>query len=71
MLCSRPVTRPKPVRYDWGNGTTRVNVTLLAKHQTKSTIALEHRRLAGAQDAERMKAYCRQALAALRRELER
>lgn len=70
-LSERTATRPKSARFDWGAGQTRVNVTFLAKEETKSTIALEHRRLADAREAERMKTYWRQRLLALKRELER
>jgi hypothetical protein len=70
-LSERTATRPKSARFDWGDGPTRVNVTFLDKQPSKSTIALEHRRLASAQEAEQMKAYWRQRLHALKEELER
>jgi hypothetical protein len=70
-LSERTATKPKSARFDWGDGGTRVNVTFLAKGETKSTLALEHRRLANAEDAGRMKAYWRQRLAALKDILER
>jgi hypothetical protein len=69
-LAQRTATKPKSARFDWGRDETRVNVTFLAKGETKSTVALEHRRLAGAEDAERMKAYWRQQLATLKEVLE-
>jgi len=49
----------------------RVNVTFLAKDESRSTVALEHRRLPDAREADRMKAYWRQRLAALKEVLER
>ena len=70
-LSERTSTRPKSARFDWGATQTRVNITFLAKGEAKSTIALEHRRLTDAAEAERMKAYWRQRLAALKGALER
>jgi hypothetical protein len=70
-LSERTATRPKSVRFDWGEGQTRVHVTFLTKGEAKSTIALEHRRLADANEAEQMKAYWRQRLQGLKHELER
>jgi uncharacterized protein YndB with AHSA1/START domain len=69
-LSERTATRPKSARFDWGDGQTRVNATFIAKDEKKSTLALEHRRLADAHQAERMKAYWRQRLQALKHELE-
>jgi len=70
-LAPRTTTRPKSARFDWGDGSTRVNVTFLAKGEQKSTIALEHRRLPDADEAARMKAYWRERLVALKESLER
>jgi hypothetical protein len=70
-LSQRTGSRPKSARFDWGADQTRVSVTFLAKGEAKSTIALEHRRLADAAEAERMKAYWRQRLEALKGALER
>lgn len=69
-LSERTATRPKSARFDWGDGGTRVNVTFLNKGETKSTVALEHRRLTDAEEADRMKAYWRQRLTALKEALE-
>ena len=71
QLASRTATRPKSARFDWDGGSTRVNVTFLPKTESKSTLALEHRRLADAQQADRMKAYWRQQLTSLKELLER
>lgn len=71
QLSERTATKPKSARFDWGPDQTRVNVTFLPKGEVKSTVALEHRRLADAREAERMKAYWRERLAALKEELER
>jgi hypothetical protein len=70
-LHERTATRPKSARFDWGDGDTRVNVTFLAKGEARSTVAVEHRRLGDASEAERMKAYWRERLAALKSTLER
>jgi hypothetical protein len=70
-LTERTASAAKSARFDWGRGQTRVNVTFLAKDDAKSTVALEHRRLPTAEEAERMKAYWRQRLGALKHELER
>ena len=70
-LRERTATKPKSARFDWGDSQTRVNVTFLAKGAGKSTAALEHRRLADADEAVRMKAYWRQRVAALKEVLER
>jgi hypothetical protein len=69
-LRERTATRPKSARFDWGDGDTRVNVTFLVKDAARSTAALQHRRLADANEAERMKAYWRERLATLKRSLE-
>jgi hypothetical protein len=70
-LHERTATKPKSARFDWGDSKTRVNVTFVAKGEAKSSAALEHRRLADADEAERMKAYWRQRVAALKEVLER
>jgi uncharacterized protein YndB with AHSA1/START domain len=69
-LTERTATRPKSARFNWGSDETRVNVTFLVKGEAKSTLALEHRRLADSEQAERMKAYWRQRLADLKSLLE-
>lgn len=67
----RTSSRPKSARFDWADGETRVNVGFTAKGEGKSTVALEHSRLADAKEAERMKAYWRDRVAALKALLER
>jgi uncharacterized protein YndB with AHSA1/START domain len=69
-LKERTATRPKSARFDWAGGPTRVNVTFLARDGAKSTVAVEHRRLADAGEADRMKGYWRQRLATLKSALE-
>ena len=69
-LSERTATRPKSARFDWGDGTTRVNVTFLARDDAKSTVALEHRRLPDAGEAARLKTYWRERLVTLKQLVE-
>jgi hypothetical protein len=70
-LRERTATKPRSARFDWGDGASRVHVTFVAKDDRKSTAALEHRRLADAREAERMKRYWRDRVASLKEVLER
>ncbi len=70
-LIERTATPPKSARFDCGDGSTRVHVTFLAKGATKSTVAVEHRRLPDAGEANRMKTYWRERLGVLKDTLER
>ena len=70
-LRERTATKPKSARFDWGGDGSRVHVTFAAKGDGKSTVALQHARLADAREAERMKAYWRERVAAMKEELER
>jgi hypothetical protein len=69
-LRERTATRPRSARFDWGDGSTRVHVTFTAKGDARSTVTVEHVRLADAGESERRKAYWRERLTALRSELE-
>jgi hypothetical protein len=69
-LNERTATRPRSARYDWGDGATRVVVGFDSKGPKKSVVALEHQRLPDAEEAERMKAYWRERVAALKEILE-
>jgi hypothetical protein len=62
-LSERTSTRPKSARFDWGD--SRVNAVFVAKGEASSTVSVEHRRLAGPDEAERMKAFWRERLAQL------
>jgi uncharacterized protein YndB with AHSA1/START domain len=64
-LSERTATNGKSARFDWGEGETRVHVTFSAKGEDRSTAALQHIRLADAEEAERMKAFWRSQLATL------
>jgi hypothetical protein len=66
----RTATEPKSARFDWGDGSSRVNVTFLEKGEAKSMVALEHSRLADSEDREGMKVWWRERLTALRSGLE-
>ena len=70
-LRERTTTKPRSARFDWGDGETRVNVTFAAKGDAKSTAALQHERLADAEQAERMKAFWRERVATLKELVER
>jgi hypothetical protein len=69
-LRERTATRPKSARFDWEDGRTRVHVSFLARGDGRSTLALEHRRLADAEEADRMKAYWRRRVTELKGMLE-
>jgi len=69
-LSERTATRPRSARFDRDGGRTRVHVTFAAKDEGRSTIALQHERLADAGEAERMKALWRERLAELKARLE-
>lgn len=70
QLDVRTATAPTSIRFDWGDGTTRVNVVLEAKGAAKATATLEHARLTDAAEADRMKVQWRADLARLKTQLE-
>jgi uncharacterized protein YndB with AHSA1/START domain len=65
-LRERTATRPRSIRYDWEDGSTRVNVSFEAKGEKKATVYVSHERLPDADTADEMKAYWRRALAELK-----
>jgi Alpha/beta hydrolase family/Domain of unknown function (DUF4287) len=69
-LRERTATPHKGARFDWGDGPTRLVAGFTAKGPGRSVVALEHERLPDAAEAERMKAYWRERLAALASQLE-
>jgi hypothetical protein len=69
-LRERTATRPKSARFDWGADGTRVVVGFEAKADGKSQAALAHEKLPDAAEAERMKAFWRERVAALKEVLE-
>ena len=70
-LRERTVKKPKSARYDWADGTSRVVAWFEAKGPDKSVVALQHEKLPDAGEAERMKAFWRERVAALKESLER
>jgi hypothetical protein len=69
-LRERTSSKPKSARFDWGDGTTRVIFGFESKGEAKSTVALEHERLADGDEAERMKSFWRERVSALKTQLE-
>jgi len=60
----------RTARFDWEDGSTRVNVGFSDKGESKSTVGLSHERLADAGEAETMKAMWKERLAELKSLLE-
>jgi hypothetical protein len=67
LRTSQPV---RSARFNWEDGSTRVNVGFTAKGPSKSIVALAHERLADADEAETAKALWRDRLAELKSFLE-
>ncbi|MBA3281656.1 MAG: hypothetical protein H0U29_05450 [Acidimicrobiia bacterium] len=67
-LRERTATRPKAAHFDAADG--RVHVTFAAKQAGRSTVFIEHARLADAAAADAMKTRWRAALSTLRAQLE-
>jgi hypothetical protein len=57
-------------RFDWEDGSTRVNVDFTAKGPSRATVAVAHSRLADADEAEATKAMWKRRLAELKSFLE-
>jgi hypothetical protein len=70
-LRERTVSRPRSARFDWREGETRLIVGFTPKGESKSAVALAHERLPDAAEADRMKAFWRDRVAALKEVLER
>jgi hypothetical protein len=68
QLRERTASKPRSARFDWADGATRVNVTFISKRE-RSTVALEHSRLADAEEADRIKAFWRERLSTLKARL--
>jgi hypothetical protein len=69
-LSPRTATKPRSARFDWGDGTTRVNVGFEVKSDDRSTVFVSHERLPDAAEADRAKERWRAALAGLKQNLE-
>lgn len=66
VMCERTSQPGRSARFDWEDGTSRVSVGFTAKGRAKSQVAVRHERLPDAKAAEKMKAYWRERLAALK-----
>lgn len=60
----------RSVRFDWGDGTSRIEVDFSARGETRSQVALQHKRLRDARSAEETKTFWRERLDALKTLLE-
>ena len=69
-LSERTVLEARSARFDWEGGGTRVAAFFTAKGDERSAVALQHQRLADGGDAERMKAFWRDRVTALKEVLE-
>lgn len=69
-LSERTATKPTSARFDVGDGSTRLLVTVTAKGTSKSTIAVEQSRLSSQDEREQRKAFWRDALGTLKVQLE-
>ncbi len=69
-LRERTVLRPRSARYDWAQDATRVTVFFAAKGEARSTAVVQHERLPDGAEADRMKAFWRERVAALKEVLE-
>ena len=69
-LSIRTATKPKSSRFNWEDGSTRVNISFEAKAPSKATVFVSHERLPDADTAEAMKDYWRAALVELKSHLE-
>ena len=70
QLRLRTATAPRTARYDWEDGSSRVNVGFVGVGEAKSRVALSHERLPDADTADEMKAWWRARLTALKSQLE-
>ena len=69
-LSLRTAQPNRSARFDWEDGTTRVNVGFEAKGPSKTTVSLVHERLRDADEAESTKAMWKERLADLKAHLE-
>ncbi|SCF13816.1 hypothetical protein GA0074695_3737 [Micromonospora viridifaciens] len=66
----RTATAPKTFRADWAGGPTRIAVGFTPIGEAKARVAVLHEKLTDAAEADRLKAYWRDRLAALKQLLE-
>ena len=69
-LSERTATRPLRARFDWGDGVSRVHVLLREQGPAKTTVSVEHARLADAKAVAEQKQYWRERLLVLKDLLE-
>jgi uncharacterized protein YndB with AHSA1/START domain len=69
-LTERESERENSARFDWEGGKSRVAVTFTASGTAKTQIVVQHERIPDAAAAERLKAYWRERLSALKEMLE-
>ena len=65
----RRATRPRSMRITWSDAQTNVDVSFWDKDPAKSTVQVQHSRLADRDDVETKRAFWRSALARLARQL--
>ena len=66
----RRATRPKSMRITWSDGQTNVDVSFWDKGPAKSTVQVQHSKLADRKDVEAKRTFWRAALARLADEIE-
>ena len=66
VLRQRTSQPGRSARFNWLDGTTRVNVVFTAKDETRSHVALQHERLPDARAAQGTRDYWREHLASLK-----
>jgi hypothetical protein len=69
-LTPRGATAPKIARFNWSDGSSRVAIYLDPKGEAKTTVGVQHERLADAEARQRMRAFWQERLAELKRILE-
>jgi hypothetical protein len=60
----------KSIRANWDDGSTRLVIAFTARGEAKSQVALTHERVPDAGTADKLKAFWRERMAALRKLLE-
>lgn len=66
----RKATAPKSMRISWVDGKTTVEANFYAKGTGKSYVALQHNKLRGRKEVEKMRSYWTKALDAMKERLE-
>jgi hypothetical protein len=66
----RTATAPRSARYDWEDGSSRIDVGFTQVGESRSRVAIQHARLPDADTADEMKAWWRERVTALKGLLE-